>query len=50
MSFLSVQNLAKLVGDRYLFRDLTFTLDEGEILCFSAPSGYGKTTVLRVRI
>lgn len=48
MPLLSVQGLGKLIGDRYLFRDLSFTLDEGEILCLSAPSGYGKTTVLKV--
>lgn len=48
MPLLSLKNLSKLVGDRYLFRDLTFDVDEGEIVCLSAPSGFGKTTVLKV--
>ncbi len=29
-------------------RDLTFTLDKGELACLVGPSGCGKTTLLKI--
>ena len=44
---LSVRGLKKRIDDRYLFQGLDLDVNEGEIVCISAPSGYGKTTVLK---
>lgn len=49
MVALSIVNLSKRIGNDYLFRNLDIEVHEGEILCLSAPSGYGKTTLLKVR-
>ncbi len=44
---LEVENLSREVGGRVLFRGLSFSLNRGESLAIAAPSGYGKTQVLR---
>ncbi len=48
---LEVQALKKVYrsGDREVeaLRDLTFTVDSGELVCLVGPSGCGKTTLLR---
>jgi len=47
MSLLNVQNLSFHYDDQpWLFQDLCFTLDEGEILAISGKSGCGKSTLL----
>ena len=43
---LKIQHLEKRFGDQILFRDLNLTVDAPAILC--APSGWGKTTLLRI--
>ncbi|MBO5248937.1 MAG: ABC transporter ATP-binding protein [Clostridia bacterium] len=45
---ISVKNLSKAFGDTVLFRDLSFTVSFGERILISAPSGTGKTTLLRI--
>lgn len=44
---LQVENLSRTIAKRTLFTGLSFSLDEGESLAISAPSGFGKTQVLR---
>lgn len=44
---LIVDELTRTVGGRTLFRGLSFTLDDGDSLALLAPSGFGKTQVLR---
>jgi heme exporter protein A len=44
---LEVENLACSRGDRPLFRDLSFTLNRGELLHLQGANGSGKTTLLR---
>lgn len=46
-SFLQVENLTKSVGDRLLFGDVTFGLNEGDKVGLIAKNGTGKTTLLR---
>lgn len=45
--FLQVENLTKSVGDRLLFRDITFGINEGDKVGIVAKNGTGKTTLLR---
>lgn len=45
--YLQVENLTKSVGDRMLFQDVTFGVDEGDKIGLIAKNGSGKTTMLR---
>jgi len=47
MTILSTENLGWRVGDRWLWRGLSFALDGGECLGVVGPSGVGKTLLLR---
>ena len=44
---LSVEGLTKTYGERTLFSDLTFGLQEGERVALVARNGSGKSTLLR---
>jgi ABC-type Fe3+/spermidine/putrescine transport system ATPase subunit len=46
-SLLQVNNLCKNYGELAVIHDISFTLEEGEILCLLGPSGSRKTTLLR---
>lgn len=46
-NFLSVEGLTKTYGERLLFRDLTFGVQEGERVALVARNGSGKSTLLR---
>lgn len=48
MNFLSVENLTKYYGEKKLFKDLTFGIDQGERVALIAKNGTGKTTMLRI--
>lgn len=43
---LTVSNLTPCRGKRPVFKDLSFSLQRGEIALFEAPNGWGKTTAL----
>ena len=47
MNFLSVENLTKSFGDRVIFSDITFGIDQGDKVAIVAKNGNGKTTLLR---
>ena len=47
MNFLSVEGLSKSFGERTLFSDLTFGIDQGQKVAIVAKNGNGKTTLLR---
>jgi len=47
MNYLSVENLAKTYGERTIFSDLTFGIDQGQKVAIVAKNGAGKTTLLR---
>lgn len=47
MNFLSVENITKSFGDRIIFQDITFGIDQGQKVALVAKNGAGKTTLLR---
>jgi len=48
MTILLINDLCSSYEGRPLLKNITFNLDEGEILCLLGPSGSGKTTLLRI--
>jgi ATP-binding cassette subfamily F protein uup len=47
MNYLSVEEISKSYGERTLFKDVTFGIDQGEKVAIVAKNGNGKTTLLR---
>jgi len=48
MPILTVNNLTKYFGAHTVFKDVSFTVAEGERVCVIGRNGEGKTTLLRV--
>lgn len=48
MSILNAEHLSKSYGDKILFRDVTFGLEEGEKAGIIGLNGTGKSTLLRI--
>ena len=44
---LEIKNLKKSFGSRQILNGVSFTVNDGQILCIVGPSGAGKTTLLR---
>ena len=47
MSFLKVENIKKSFGRTEVLKDISFSLEKGEVLAIIGSSGSGKTTLLR---
>lgn len=47
MSFLEVKNIKKSFGKTEVIRDISFSMEKGEVLAIIGSSGSGKTTLLR---
>ena len=47
MNVLSVENLEKSYGEKILFQNVTFGLDQGQKVALVAKNGAGKTTLIR---
>ncbi|MDE6023627.1 MAG: ATP-binding cassette domain-containing protein, partial [Muribaculaceae bacterium] len=45
---LQIENLTKSVGDRILFADVSFTVEEGDKIGIVARNGSGKSTLLNI--
>lgn len=48
MNYLSVENIAKRYGERILFSDVSFGLEQGQKMALVAKNGEGKTTLLEL--
>lgn len=48
MAIISTSNLSKSYGDRDLFLDIGFSLDDRERVALVGPNGCGKTTILKI--
>ena len=47
MSLLKVENIKKSFGKTQVLKDISFSLEKGEVLAIIGSSGSGKTTLLR---
>ena len=47
MAVLEVKNLSKSFGDLQVLRDISFNVEEGQVVSVIGPSGSGKSTLLR---
>ena len=50
MVYLQVENLTKSFGDRLLFENISFGIDQGQRVALIAQNGTGKTTLLNLLI
>lgn len=48
MSNIEVKNLCKSYDEKQVLNNFSAVFQEGKITCVMAPSGYGKTTLLRI--
>ena len=47
MSVLTMKNVKKSFGDMQVLRDISLTVEHGQVLAIIGPSGSGKSTLLR---
>ena len=47
-NILLVENITKSINKKSIVKDISFSIDEGEILGFLGPNGAGKSTTLRM--
>ncbi len=48
MNYVSVENIAKSFGERVLFEEISFGINEGQKIGFVAKNGTGKTSLLNI--
>ena len=48
MALLSVEKVKKSYKDTEVLKEISFTINRGEIVALAGPNGIGKTTLLKV--
>lgn len=48
MNYASIENISKSFGERIIFRDLSFGINEGQKIGLIAKNGTGKTSLLKI--
>ena len=48
MNYLSIEGIAKSFGERVLFENITFGIEQGQKAALVAKNGSGKTTLMRL--
>ncbi|TXK72822.1 ABC-F family ATP-binding cassette domain-containing protein [Mesonia sp. K4-1] len=48
MNYASIENIAKAFGERILFKDLSFGINQGQKIALIAKNGTGKTSLLNI--
>ena len=46
--YLSLKDISKKYKDKEILKNITFDIEEGELVCILGPSGCGKTTLLNI--
>ncbi|MBQ2032968.1 MAG: ABC-F family ATP-binding cassette domain-containing protein [Alistipes sp.] len=47
-SYLQVENISKSYGDKVLFQNISFIINEGDKIALIAPNGTGKSSLLKI--
>ncbi|GEM78888.1 ABC transporter ATP-binding protein [Vibrio superstes] len=47
-AFLSCSNIHRSIGKQHILKDVSFTLEEGQVYCIVGPSGSGKSSLLKI--
>ena len=47
-SYLQIENISKSYGEKVLFENIGFNINEGDKIALIAPNGTGKTTLMRI--
>lgn len=50
MSFLEVKHLSKSFGKKQILKDVSFSIQPGQVVAFLGPNGAGKTTLLKTMV
>ena len=48
MSLIRVNKLSAFYENRQIFKDINFSVNEGDYLCITGENGSGKTTLMRL--
>jgi len=45
---ISIENLCKQFGNQIILNNISFSIEPGEFVCITGPSGTGKSTLLHI--